>query len=429
MKTPLLQMVTLALLCTEPTFARAGGDGRGSFFGFLIVIVFTYFFGVAKGRQKSWEEKRDAIAAEALAKVRAAERDLIVKQQEFKQANQKFDEKVKVAQSEIVRQSDILASRDDAFMAGLLKGRNWLAKFIAEADSVRHDQIEQWLRQKKRPAIKSAEAVTEANREARRWKGQSKFLEYQLLSYKEAYPFLEEYEELILSEESALEVTADGEALDENVDRARIFLARDEYERLSEVEKNQLALNRYLERPLSKWQIGRFYERQVGYTLESQGYDVTYFGATEGLKDLGRDLIARKGPETLIVQAKCWSKAKTIHEKHIFQLFASTIHFKLESAGTGARPVFYSTTDYSETATTIANALGVNLERLALDKSYPMIKCNVSRDGEKIYHLPFDQQYDRIKIDGNKGEFYALTVSEAVDRGFRRAKRYFLKAG
>ena len=32
-------------------------------------------------------------------------------------------------------------------------------------------------------------------------------------------------------------------------------------------------------------------------------------------------------------------------------------------------------------------------------KSYPMIKCNISpKDGEKIYHLPMDQQYDRVVI-------------------------------
>ena len=44
---------------------------------------------------------------------------------------------------------------------------------------------------------------------------------------------------------------------------------------------------------------------------------------------------------------------------------------------------------------------------------------------EKIYHLPFDQQYDRTIIGDQKGEFFAWTVQEAVDKGFRRAKKYF----
>ena len=60
-----------------------------------------------------------------------------------------------------------------------------------------------------------------------------------------------------------------------------------------------------------------------------------------------------------------------------------------------------------------------------LNDKYPMIKCNINqRSKEKIYHLPFDQQYDRAKIDMNKGEFYASSVSEAEEAGFRRAKRF-----
>ena len=44
-------------------------------------------------------------------------------------------------------------------------------------------------------------------------------------------------------------------------------------------------------------------------------------------------------------------------------------------------------------------------------------------NGKKIYHLPFDQQYYRTKIELH-GEFYAWTVEEAVNAGFRRARRY-----
>ena len=43
---------------------------------------------------------------------------------------------------------------------------------------------------------------------------------------------------------------------------------------------------------------------------------------------------------------------------------------------------------------------------------------------EKIYHLPFDQQYDRIAIDAGKGECYTATVKEAEKLGFRRAFRH-----
>ena len=45
-------------------------------------------------------------------------------------------------------------------------------------------------------------------------------------------------------------------------------------------------------------------------------------------------------------------------------------------------------------------------------------------NNEKIFHLPFDQQYDNVKID-KPGEFYAWNVKEAVQAGFRRAFRYY----
>jgi hypothetical protein len=50
------------------------------------------------------------------------------------------------------------------------------------------------------------------------------------------------------------------------------------------------------------------------------------------------------------------------------------------------------------------------------------IKCNVSQSGEKIYHLKGDRLYNTVKIDKSKGEFYARTETEALEKGFRRSK-------
>ncbi|WP_439794691.1 sunset domain-containing protein [Turicimonas muris] len=43
--------------------------------------------------------------------------------------------------------------------------------------------------------------------------------------------------------------------------------------------------------------------------------------------------------------------------------------------------------------------------------------------GNKIYHLPFDQQYDKTRID-KPGEYWVKTVKEAEKLGFRRAYRW-----
>ena len=71
-----------------------------------------------------------------------------------------------------------------------------------------------------------------------------------------------------------------------------------------------------------------------------------------------------------------------------------------------------------------AKTLGIDVIENAKFESYPLIKCNISKNGEKIYHLPFDQQYDRVQITPSTGEFYAYTVKEAENKGFRRAYRW-----
>ena len=127
----------------------------------------------------------------------------------------------------------------------------------------------------------------------------------------------------------------------------------------------------------------------------------------------------------VVVQAKCWSKAKTIHEKHLFQLHGSCIHFRLSSPGTKVTPVFACTTELSEPAAMVARELGIQVAPIHLPKVYPMIKCNINASTrERIYHLPFDQQYDRAVIGVVPGECYVQTVLEAEQLGFRRAWRH-----
>lgn len=53
----------------------------------------------------------------------------------------------------------------------------------------------------------------------------------------------------------------------------------------------QRQLNKYLRQSFSKGEIGRIYERYIGYLYETEGYDVTYNGALNGYTDLGRDLM------------------------------------------------------------------------------------------------------------------------------------------
>lgn len=345
------------------------------------------------------------------------------KQVEFKAAEDQRNLRIRESYVEGLRQE---------FLAGYLRGRRWLANFIAEADKANDELIEFHLLDKKNPAVRGAEEVAKARADRRAWKEKAKFLEYQLASYKEYFPFLEEYEEIILDE--AIPLSPDGANLEavENADPVLFYVPKAEYEKLSPSDRNQLAIDRYLNRTLSRVGIGRFYERYLGYLYEKEGWKVEYHGIVEGYEDLGRDLICKKGNQIVIVQAKCWASAKLIHEKHIFQLFGTTQlylmnHQQSDLFNANVSAVFITTTSLSPVAMKAAQWLKMQVkERFAIDKAYPMIKCNINQSSkEKIYHLPFDQQYDRTKIVPELGEFYATTVAEAERKGFRRAFRHF----
>lgn len=70
----------------------------------------------------------------------------------------------------------------------------------------------------------------------------------------------------------------------------------------------------------------------------------------------------------------------------------------------------------------IALVMGVKIIDDVVMRDWPMIKCNVA-GRDRIYHLPMDQHYDRVEIS-KPGEFYADSVAEAEEAGFRRAKRW-----
>ena len=51
-----------------------------------------------------------------------------------------------------------------------------------------------------------------------------------------------------------------------------------------------------------------------------------------------------------------------------------------------------------------------------------LIKGNVSKNGNKIYHLPNQKYYNRVKIDLNRGEYFFANENEARKLGFRKSK-------
>ena len=208
------------------------------------------------------------------------------------------------------------------------------------------------------------------------------------------------------------------------------YLPKEEYNLLSETEKNERALEYYLKRKKSNWEIGRDFERYIGYLYEKEGYNVNYFGIEMKLKDMGRDLIIENDNEVIIAQCKYWSKHKTIHEKHICQLFGTLMKYKIDNKNDKRQVmgIFVTHTDLSIEAKEFAKALNIGVKEKVPMGEYPIIKCNKGKDEfgkeTRIYHLPMDQQYDKVIIEKVKGEMYAFTIKEAENAGFRRAHRF-----
>lgn len=259
-----------------------------------------------------------------------------------------------------------------------------------------------------------------------------KNIEYQYNYLISLFPELQEYIDGEAVQELSSEVP---EKLD---DKRQYYIPKEEWETLNESQKSQLALDRYNERRrLTNSQVGRDYEEYIAFLFRNRckGAVIDMYGEQKGLADLGRDLIVKHSGKVYIVQCKRWSQDKVIREKHIMQLFGTTIEYcwemrkkdihPLDVIGKSVIPVFVTTTELSPTANRFAERLGVIVQKVPMG-DYPQIKCNIGKEGERIYHLPFDQQYNTTIIEHRKGEFMAWTVQEAEDRGFRHAMRHYM---
>lgn len=306
-------------------------------------------------------------------------------------------------------------------------GFPWLAEAYADYFHLKDLKVAGHLVDKSHPAVKSAERIREIAHERRIAEKAWRILKYQLKYYEDLFPFLVDFKEEAIDDLIRQLTTGTPQQEEEDgEDPVRHWLTKAEYANLSSVERNQLALDRYWRRKKSSWELGRDFERYIGYLCEAKGGRVYYQGIIEGFADLGRDLVVEyPNGEIEIIQCKYWSAEKIIHEKHIFQLHGTLIAYKIDHPGSQVSANFVTSTVLSDRANKFAKALNMRTTTKQPLEQYPCIKCNVSqRDGEKIYHLPFDQQYDRTLIGHHKLECYVATVAEAEKLGFRRAFRW-----
>jgi hypothetical protein len=373
--------------------------------------------------------------------------DVQSKLNELKQYEAETNKILQAKQNEIRKQ--ILASEAtlkeerEAFnriVTEKTQGFPWLADAISQYTEFRDSKIADYLETKPHPAVSSAEKLRKIATEKKEL--QKKFIiTRNLIKYYDAlFPWLSDFvgEDI---DELLIQAFQQEKTTEQDDDPVRTYLTQGEYENLSSTERNQKALDRYWTKKKTSWQIGRDYERYIGYLYEQKGFSVYYQGIEKGLEDLGRDLICEKDQHVEIVQCKYWRENRTIHEKHINQLFGTTVEYFIKNIDCNSKvqmglfPTLLKSKDLtatiitsaalSETAKAFASILDIKVVDHFPFKKYPSIKCHVSyRDGSKIYHLPFDQQYDRTTIDEERNECYVETVKEAEQLGFRRAWKW-----
>lgn len=375
-------------------------------------LVIIFFFFVAKSTYEEEITDRDR-------KISNIESEKSSLESKYEQDKQTLIEE----QERQLKKEQIKAEVFESSLKERTSGFPTLMSYIEYFEELIDNAVAGTLLNKVRPAPRSADEIKEQSRRRREAEKKQRITTEIIEFYEQLEPSLIEYknEEFGNLDEVLQEWTDE-----EQQDPVIYFVNKDEYRNLSATERNQLALDRYWKRHHSKWHIGIMYERFIGYIYEQNGYDVLYHGAKEGKRDLGRDLIAQKGNEFVVIQCKYWNQFRTVFENEIFQFFGTVFQYKHSNKSKKVKGVFYATTEVSDLARSFAKELGIELkEQYKMDRSYPCIKCNISQvDGSKIYHLPFDQQYDNVKIEPKKGEFYCTTTKEAEDKGFRRAWRW-----
>ncbi len=287
-------------------------------------------------------------------------------------------------------------------------------------DEKRDNELATWLEKKSHPAYTASQIVRVETRKRRDAEYKSRHAEMLLDYYFSVFPEMQEQNDVASEEVSDIEAVP----VSEDEDMTTRYISREEYNNLSRTERNQLALDRFWKMNKSKRLIGRLYEQYIGYLYEKRGWIVEYFGISRGFEDLGRDLLCHKDITTLIIQCKNWSKSKKIYEKHIFQLFGTKYEYECNNPFEDVRGVFYTSTALSDLARSFARSFNIELHENFELQQFPIIKCNIGREGERIYHLPFDQQYYNTKLQFKDGDFYCMTVAEAEAKGFRRAYRW-----
>jgi len=188
-----------------------------------------------------------------------------------------------------------------------------------------------------------------------------------------------------------------------------------------------------MEQPLTLAEVGRDYERYIGYLYECAGWQVVFRGILRGVADRGRDLVCWNDKAVHIVQCKRWSANRLVDGSVVQQLIETTSDYVRRKHGEdqlvfdlpilGARSirsVLFTTTSLLPDELGLAHQHNVRFRERYRMRSYPKIKCYHTRAGDRVYLTPACYSYDSVSINYHKGDFHVHTEAEALRHGFQK---------
>lgn len=277
---------------------------------------------------------------------------------------------------------------------------------------------------KKNPSYRSADYIREIKADYKELQIKNKKLELLLSQFND-----EKEDEIIEKEKETNSFN------EENIACKYSKLNKEEWKKLSYIEKLDLIIQRYKEKWKNKLNIGLEFERYCGYLYEKNGYTVEYNGILKGKSDGGIDLIAINKEKKLYIQCKYWGVNKQIRENTITQLFGSALKKAIDDGenyntfieklnSEKIRIILLTKTELSEEAKLFCRGLNILYkENIEINPNYPIIK-GVSGE-EKIFYIPTDLQYDNIKYKSTYKEYKRFkTCKDAEKSGYRHCYKW-----
>lgn len=164
-------------------------------------------------------------------------------------------------------------------------------------------------------------------------------------------------------------------------------------------------------------ELGKMYERYIGYQYWQKGYDVEYHGINKGLEDLGIDLICRNGRDTILVQTKYWAAHNPVRENTVFQLYGAARYWQALYPDQNISATIVTSSGFSEQARAAARVLCITLQAgNKYNPNYPTVKCIRASNGSRQYRLPEDSDYDSFP----RPITYLHDTASAENQGFTR---------